>query len=247
MRRAAPSAALFVALGLMAGPALAQQKVFQTPAAPFQGPGAPFQSPTSIYHGSYMWGRTPWFYNEYVRKELNITNSQFNQLQNNYNQLYTNAGKDLAGVDRMTPAQQERWYTNWTNRMSTDFGKSAADVLNAQQMNRWRQLQLQYRGAGAFTDPAVRSKLNLTDAQVQQLQKLGQQYGTGLSGLYANGGTDSAAALRQYEALRKGYTDNLANILTPAQMRAWSEMTGQPITAPPVFAVPAAGGTGGKQ
>jgi hypothetical protein len=239
MRRVAPSAALLVALGLAAGSAPAQQTIFQKRRATFQAPTAPFQTPTSIYHGSYLWGRTPWFYNENVRRELNLTNNQYNQLRQNYDQLYGRVGTNLTAVEGMTPAEQVQWYQNWTNTMSTDFGKTAADVLNAQQMNRWRQLELQYRGYGAFVDPTVRQRLNLIDPQIQQLQTLGQKYGADLADIYKSGATDSAAALRQYEALRQAYTESLNNVLTPAQMRAWGEMTGQPSVSPPTFAVPA--------
>jgi hypothetical protein len=231
MRSLAPIAALFAAVAIALGPGRAQQTVVQTPTTTFQ-------SPTSIYSGSFMWSRTPWFYNENIRRELNITNDQYSKLQQGYQQLYTRVGPNLVTIEKLPPAEQAPRYQQWTTTMSTDFGKTAAEILNEQQMNRWRQLELQHRGYGSFYDAAVRQRLNLTQTQERQLDLLAQQYGKDMAEIYKLGATDRDTALRRYEALRKANAESMNNVLTPQQQRAWAVMTGQPFNVAPQFAPP---------
>jgi hypothetical protein len=108
-------------------------------------------------------------------------------------------------------------------------------------MNRFRQQELQRRGFGGFADPAVLARLNLNDNQVLQLNTLAQQYNTQLQGVYRTGQTDPALATRQFELARKQSLDALTGILTPAQLRAWEQMTGQPFDLTPNFTQQAAG------
>jgi hypothetical protein len=211
----------------------------QTPATQTPTGKTPLtQTPVPNYPSSWMWGRTPWFYNDNVRRELNMTEQQYNRLQQNYDRVYVPFEKDLVGLDRLSPQERAARAQQLYNKFGTDYSKSAADVLNPHQMTRWRQLELQARGYGAFADSSVLSKLNLNDNQVQQLNALAQHYNQKLDAISRDSQPDRAEVARRYQDLRKESIDRLGEILTPQQQRAWTEMTGQPVVISPNFGTP---------
>jgi hypothetical protein len=166
---------------------------------------------------------------------LNLTDNQYNRLQQGYQQLYNRSEANLNGVERLAPDQQFQRYQQWSNTMGSAFGQTTGNVLNQDQMSRWRQLELQHRGYGAFADPTVLARLNLNDNQVQQLNNLAQQYNAQLQGLYRIGQTDPTQAARQFELVRRQSLDSLSGILTPAQLGAWEQLTGRPFDLTPTF------------
>jgi hypothetical protein len=240
MRRVAPFAALLLAAALLTAAAPAQgqtifqkrQSTFQTTRPMFQMNRPAFQGPSP---GGVLWGNTPWFSNTSIRRELNLTEPQFNQLQQGYQTHFGRYQKDLSGLEQMTPAERFQRQQEITNNFLAEYNNFAGNVLEPPQQTRWQQLETQYRG---FADPAALARLNLNDNQVSQLNQLAQQYNTDLANVYATGKTDPAAASRQYQALRQQYQEGLNNILVPQQQRAWFEMTGQPFDIPPEFGTP---------
>jgi hypothetical protein len=166
---------------------------------------------------------------------LGLTEQQFTQLRQVYDVQYGRYQQDLSVLENLSPGERARRHQELVDKFVTDFAQAAGAVLNAPQMNRLQQLELQQRGFAAFADPAVQTRLNLNGYQLQQITQLAQTYDAGLAGIHKVGRTDPAAALRQYEALRKRSLGSLDDILVQQQQVAWREMTGQPFDIPPAF------------
>jgi len=238
MRRMAPFATLLAALAFAPGPALTQlTPTGQTPTGRTPTGRTPVgQTPTGITPtGVTPTGRTPAGITPTGRTAPGITPTGRTPFGITPSPLPYNpplGGPPPGLVNPNVPPQEAA-----PGGMA--FGQP--DVSNRQPMSRWRQQELQRRGFGGFADPAVLARLNLNDNQVRQLNALAQQYNAQLQGIYKIGQTDPTQAARQSELARKQSLDALAGILTPAQLRAWEELTGQPFDLPPAFRPSAAG------
>jgi hypothetical protein len=212
---------------------------FQKTMALFQPPRSTFQSPRTFLQipspGGPSWDNRPWFIHPSVRRDLGLTEQQFNQFRQVYNVQYVRYQQDLSGLENLSLAERARRHQEMGEKFVTDFAQAAGAVLNAPQMNRLQQLELQQRGFAAFADPAVQTRLNLNGYQLQQITQLSQNFNAGLADIYKVGRTDPAEALRQYEAPRKRSLGSLDNTLVPQQQAAWREMTGQPFDIPSAF------------
>jgi hypothetical protein len=103
------------------------------------------------------------------------------------------------------------------------------------QLQRPYELQLPYGRFRWFEDPNVQWQLNLTDQQRQTLRddlEWSWQQRREIARLAA---TDSAGAEQLYRTYHEEYRQRLNQLLTPAQKRAWHEMTGEPLVFQPPF------------
>ena len=109
----------------------------------------------------------------------------------------------------------------------TEWNKNATEIFNAEQRTRYQQLTQQYGGFSTLMDPDVRKRLNLTPEQVKSL-------GDNVSWdtLQMNEVRRAAAADRakQYQDYWKQRQERFDKLLTPEQMKAWREMTGDPFS-----------------
>ena len=221
---------------LLSGPALAQTTRNQGQtggtSAGGQGQVAPAQPGTT---GAF---RQPLYSNQNVQRSLTITPEQLSRLNAAGNQLRTRFEQDLAGLDRLDVRQRATRRNDLTSRFDRELMTSTADILNAEQMNRYRQLDLQSRGLGVFADTDVQRRLRLTDDQQARLRELRADYDRQFDTLSRAAAQDREGALRRYEEMRRRDADRLNQILTAEQQRTWREMTGDPFAFPPDFAAP---------
>jgi flagellar basal body-associated protein FliL len=181
---------------------------------------------TGAYHGGI--GQTPWFSNQDVRQQFKLSDPQYNQLNKSYGEYYTQYQQGINNLGKNLSAEQR---TQKTNELQQRFNKNLATATdqmftNPQQRQRYNQLNLQYQGYNAFTDPAVQEKLNLTAEQRQTLAQNGQECNKQMNGLGRTYQTDPAGTTTKYNAMRKQYGDQINTILTPEQQKSWQQMTG---------------------
>jgi hypothetical protein len=94
------------------------------------------------------------------------------------------------------------------------------------------QLQLQFQGFGAFDDPSIQQRLQLTDQQRVRLERLQQDWKQRMSNLGANFASNRNSRA-SFNELRREAGDRISEILTDEQRRKWSEMLGDPYDFPP--------------
>ena len=132
------------------------------PISPAAGGKAPAK-PTVIFP-------TDLFRMNEVSKSVDLTDRQLTQLNLMTERLQTRYREQferLAGLPERDQAnrtlQLNREYTNaWLS--------GATDVLSAEQLSRYRQLQTQFGGFVSLTDPVVQKALNLSEAQITGLR-----------------------------------------------------------------------------
>jgi hypothetical protein len=226
--------AAFVALaGLVVGTAWSQQST--TGQAGQQGSNAQQRQQNTGQANSAYPGGTPIYQNPDIRRNLNITDQQLKQLNQAYGDVQGRYKDPFSGLDRLDASQRAARAQELSRNMNADLMKAYGGIFNDQQMNRFRQLDLQNRGFTAFSDPNVQKQLNLTDKQLAGIQRFSQQYNQQLQDITKSAGTNRDDAVRRYDTFRKDMQQRLNDILTPEQRKAWSQMTGDPYNFRPDF------------
>jgi F0F1-type ATP synthase membrane subunit b/b' len=170
----------------------------------------------------------PLFQDAGVRKTLNISEQQLNQLTQANDRLlkdYRARVGQLSNLDaRDRPAALQKLWGGF----QSDFSAAAGKILDQNQLGRYRQLDLQRQGLAAFNDPQLQQQLGLTEAQRQQLQTLTATRQQQMNALREMAQTNRAEATRRFEALQQEIGKQLNTILNVTQQKNWTEMTGQP-------------------
>jgi len=185
-----------------------------------------------VYNGI---NQTPWYSVPAVRQQLNLTDDQYRQLNNSYNTAWTtyNTGVTQLG-DNLTDQQRAQqmaqlngtFYNNWNQ----SYNKVVVDPV-AQQ--RYNQMYWQYQQYGAFNDPAVRQKLNLTDEQVQQFQNYDREWNRNMATWHNEYPTNQQVVIDNYNKAQQAYQTNVNTVLTPNQRQQWQVMIGKPYNYTP--------------
>jgi hypothetical protein len=198
------------------------------PGAP--GPGASGQSfsAPSAFGG---WGSSPWFSGAGIRNQLNLNNQQFNQLNEAYQQSFNRFRTGVEQLNKLDAAQRAQRLAELSQTFQQDFTGTAQGILNPQQLERYNQLFLQYRGLDALNDPTIQKRLNLTDEQRTKLREFSSLR---LEDLTTDNLNNRAAALKRYNDLRARQADQLQSLLNAQQMQSWRQMIGQPFTFQPL-------------
>jgi len=194
-------------------------------------------------------GQNPWFANQGVRQQLNLTEQQFNQLNSAYGNAWKGYQQGYTGLDNKL-SNDARWQKMM--EFNQGFNKSFSPAINdvftdAKQRERFNQLHLQYQGFSAFADPTVQSNLKLTPAQQQKLNQYGQQWYQQMGDIGQSYQTNPDVASKRFNEMWKQYGEQVNSVLTPEQQRTWSQMVGEPYTFQPniFFQTGNTGNTGG--
>lgn len=174
--------------------------------------------------------QSPWFADQGVRQQLQMSDNQYQALNQGYGQAWTTYNQGISGLDSNLPdvqrmQRQQALYGNF----QTDLSKATNGVFTDPTVNqRYNQLYLQYRGYGAFNDPTIQQELSLTPAQRQRFQQYDRDWNRNMNTWYRDYQTDAEAVQRRFNQSQAEYARTLNSTLTPDQQKTWSQMTGEP-------------------
>jgi hypothetical protein len=183
----------------------------------------------------------PLYRNPDVARDLSLTPAQVDRLNRETGRLQTRYRADW---DQLSDRERAARRQDLAGRYNADWLRSAGTILNEQQVDRYRQLELQSRGLDAYTDPAVQRRLTLTDAQIRQLAELRDQRATEARNIHPTDRLRTDDSLRRWRDFEVETENRINRILTENQLRRWRDMTGRPFNFPPSGPTPAPGGTG---
>jgi len=197
-------------------------------------PGAPAgqgaQGQGAAMTGFNPIGQTPWFANPAARQHLNLNDTQFNTLSRNYSQAWNTYNRGMTGLDaNLSPQLRSQRQSKLNDQFRRDFSQGFDAVFpNEEARNRFHQLDLQYRGYSAFSDPTVAQRLNLTEDQRQKFDQWGNEWNRNYTNWRRDYARNRDQVNTQFEDSRKQFRDRVQNTLTPEQQKTWQEMTGRP-------------------
>jgi len=124
--------------------------------------------------------------------------------------------------------------------------KALSEVLNPTQLTRFKQIELQQRGAAALGEPKVADQLKLSDDQRNNIKTILEDSRKEMTELFSQGGAggDFKARGEKMQNFRKETQTKVMGVLTSDQKKEWRQLTGDPFTIEqPMFG---GGGTGGR-
>jgi Spy/CpxP family protein refolding chaperone len=103
--------------------------------------------------------------------------------------------------------------------------KAIAEVLDAKQAKRLKQIQLQQRGSQALTDAAVAKELKISESQKEKINTILADSRKEMQELFQGGA--GRGNLEKLTTLRKETREKVLNVLSDEQKKAYQEMTGE--------------------
>jgi hypothetical protein len=187
------------------------------------------QQPKHKGHGSRMpmGGGAGLVANQDVQKELKLTKEQTSKAEAVARAVREKYHGEFAKFDELDAQARVEKTAEIVRNMTSETNKGLADVLNSEQMKRYRQIQLQQLGLLAFTEPDVQSKLKLSDEQVGRIRKINAE-SQSQRREFAQGGGNRGELQKKVETLGKDSTDKALAVLSADQKQVWKDMTGEP-------------------
>jgi len=198
-------------------------------------PGTTPQPGTVPAGGPSTITQTPFFSTPDVSRHLNLSNNQAQGLNQAYQNAWTVYKSGINSIDpnwsatkRQQAMQdlQRGFYKNFV----TGSNKLLTDPTQRQRLD---QLWWQYRGYGAFADPAVAAKLQLTPVQTQKLDQAQLNWMNRMNKLGTTFSTNQDLATQQFNTMQNQRFEQINSILTPEQRSVWEQMSGKPYTFNP--------------
>jgi hypothetical protein len=171
-----------------------------------------------------------------VQQELKLDNEQVEKAKAAVDKVREKHRADRAKLQDLSQEERREKSRAINQAVSEETMKALEDVLKPEQIKRFKQIELQRRGAEAFTEPEVQKALKLSGEQkekiktiaadaAQERRELLQRGGNRGQGEANRGGEE---AQKQMVALRKATVEKVSAVLTGEQKQTWKEMIGQP-------------------
>src|SRR5436189_3629115 len=113
--------------------------------------------------------------NEGVQKELKLSEDQVKKVTEALQKNQEKYRDDFAALRDATPEEQREKFPPLMKKVNEDNEKAVAGILNADQTKRLKQIELQVQGVQAFASEDVQKKLNLTDAQKDDIKLISEE------------------------------------------------------------------------
>jgi len=168
------------------------------------------------------------FRNSDVRKALGLTDDQIRQLGEVRARIQQEYESQLAKTGTLADNKREELLQDLRMIQQEDFFGAAASILTPQQLRRYRQLDYQYQGPGAFSNPEVRQHIQISADQLQRIQDLQKQNMYAFANLLQDSRGHHDEALARYNMYRRKLADRISDVLTTEQLRKWKSLTGEP-------------------
>jgi hypothetical protein len=195
-------------IALVAGPAAAQ------------GPPRGFGARMGTYSGLLA--------NESVQKELKLDEKQVEKSKTLDEKMSAEMGEKFQGLGDLEPQERRAKMMEINREISASALKAAGEFLKPEQIARLKQIAYQVRGAQSFNDPDVAKKLNITDEQKSEIEKIQRESMQEMRAIFQDAGDDREAAMKKAGELRKQVQAKIEGKLNDEQKKTWKGMVGAP-------------------
>lgn len=195
-------------LALVSGPARAQ------------GPGRGFGARMGTYSGLLA--------NASVQKELKLDDKQVQKANDLDEKMSAEMREKFQDLQDLEPQERRAKRQEINHEISTKSLKAAGEFLEPRQIARLEQIAHQVRGAMSFSSPDVAGKLNLTDAQKNEIQEIQRESFQEMRSIFQDNQDDPQARMKAMNELRKKTLDKAVAKLNDEQRKTWKQMLGAP-------------------
>jgi hypothetical protein len=168
-------------------------------------------------------------FREKVLDELKVSDDQREKLMQHAMEQVMETGPFLESLPGTGP-EREKKLNEHRKQTREKLAKHLKDVLQAEQLQRLRQITLQREGSFALGQDDVRKELKITPEQLKKFMAIVQDLQRNVAPLIkqAQSGGNPAEIRPKVEELRKDHAEQLEAVLTDAQKKQWKELLGPP-------------------
>jgi hypothetical protein len=166
--------------------------------------------------------------NESVQKELKLDDSQVakaKEVADKNREKMTAAREELQGLDQ---DERRTKMTALNKEINESTLKAVGEFLKPEQVTRLKQVSYQTMGAMAFADPEIAKKLNITDAQKDEIKTINDEANEARRELAQGFQDDREGTMKKMTELRKETVGKIVAKLNDEQKKTWKEMIGDP-------------------
>jgi len=168
--------------------------------------------------------------NESVQKELKIDGPEAEKLKTAIQKVQDQHKDDFAKVREITDQSERRQKGQELSKtVSDETLKAVSDILSADQLKRFKQIELQQAGIQAFSQADVQKSLKLTDEQKEAIKTITDDAAKQRRDLTQGGGRGQGNA-EKLTAIRKESLERVQKLLNADQKKSWKELTGDTFT-----------------
>lgn len=166
--------------------------------------------------------------NKSVQQELKVTDEQAEKLKGLADGIREKHKDDFSKLQDIPQADRQAKMQEIGREVNAEIHKALPDVLKADQVKRFTQIQVQAGGPNSFSQPRVQEKLTLTDDQKAKIGEINQGLQASMRDLRQSFQNDREGAMKKMTESRKEASDKIHALLTEDQKKAWKELTGDP-------------------
>jgi Spy/CpxP family protein refolding chaperone len=166
--------------------------------------------------------------NESVQKELKLDDTQVTkakELAEKNQEKMTAAREETKDLDQEERAKKR---TELSKEMTESTLKAVAEFFKPEQVARLKQISYQTRGYMAFSDPEIAKKLNITDAQKDEIKSIADEANGAMRELFQGFQDDREGTMKKIAEHRKETLGKVVAKLNDEQQKSWKEMIGAP-------------------
>lgn len=184
---------------------------------------------------------TPWFADPATRAQLRLNNAQYARLKRLYDAQYRQYQQRLAqqlraDLDAEQSATRRRelrqqFHRDLSNRLDTEF-------QDDEFRTRFRQLNRQFQGYGAFANPDIQEDLKLTAQQRARLNRMDADWDRRVQQLMSRHRNNPEQLQQEFAELQRARARQVESVLAPEQLEAWNGMIGDRFDFPATTYIP---------
>jgi hypothetical protein len=163
-----------------------------------------------------------------VHKELNLTEDQITKAREVSQSVRERMKDHFDKLKKLKPEQQKAQFQELHKANEAEVQKVLKDVFNADQHKRFKQLELQWRGATTFADPEIQQTLKLTDQQKEKIKTINLDLDKEMREAFKAGQGNPKEGMTKIGALRKDGLEKATAVLNADQKKTWKELAGEP-------------------
>jgi hypothetical protein len=169
-------------------------------------------------------------FRDQVLDELKISDETRQKLLEHLMEQVMETGPFLDSLEKSGPEREKKLNEHRKNAHQK-LAKLLTETLNADQLKRLRQIELQHERAFVLNRADLVKELKITDQQRQQLATLTQEMQNKIQPLVkeAQSGGDPEEIRPKIFKIRDEYVKKLEGVLTDEQQKQWKDMLGKPL------------------
>jgi Spy/CpxP family protein refolding chaperone len=166
--------------------------------------------------------------NESVQKELKLDDAQVSKAKDVAEKIREKSTAFREEVKDLEKDEQKTKRDAFTKEINESTLKAVGEFLKPEQVTRLKQISCQTRGMMAFADPDIAKKLNITDAQKDEIKTISDDAGAAIRELFPEIQNDREGTMKKITEQRKEALGKIVAKLNDEQQKTWKEMIGAP-------------------